>query len=559
MAFPLFTVVGALFGVKVGFKSIKYFIDSTFRAKVTPVEGSVLYSDLWIGAEHSGIYVGNGEISNIEVTGMAQSEVRLCGPGSFTSKSTLGRKIYVSCNGDGAVGHPLVAQEAYNYIGESSVYGLVIKNCHAFSNACVEQAQKERSWHDTLRDFAESALSIAAGWKRYLLTKMAHDRFVTGGFESLKKNAQRHLGATKWRLWDWDGNIAENPPPEPDWQGHNDFFQNMLLDTQSIEFIRAELESVHAYEKEIADENIPQHIRTRLSEFRTNLEDISAVYENAKDFLAACPDAGFTYNDLKTSNDDLAALAKTLQNNTKIKELVRKMGRNYISEEKKKRSKIPLASKSEVHGTHRSDDLMRLLPSELVNLEDDTLETLFYARLLERNLQTYELQGITFINGETTEEAKKRIGPVVACLDTSGSMSGAPILKAKALLLAIASILKQENRSLHVLLFGSNGEIRDFTMDTKNSSAGLLRFLQQSFGGGTDFETPLQRALDIITEQENYKKADVLMISDGDCALSDEFTQRLQAKKQTLDCSIYSVLCAGSRVEDKFSDEVVVL
>jgi uncharacterized protein with von Willebrand factor type A (vWA) domain len=58
---------------------------------------------------------------------------------------------------------------------------------------------------------------------------------------------------------------------------------------------------------------------------------------------------------------------------------------------------------------------------------------------------------------------------------------------------------------------------------------------------------------------DDYKKADVLMISDGDCNLTPEFTEKLQAQKTILNCSIYSVLCNGSRIEDGFSDEVVVL
>ena len=138
-------------------------------------------------------------------------------------------------------------------------------------------------------------------------------------------------------------------------------------------------------------------------------------------------------------------------------------------------------------------------------------------------------------------------------------MQGEPLLKAKALLLSIANILKQEGRSLHVLLFGSSGEIREFSMDGNHESAGLLKFLQQGFGGGTDFETPLQKAFDIIASQQDYKKADVLMISDGDCSLSSSFIQRLSAQKRTLDCMVYSVLCAGTRVKDEFSDEIVVL
>ena len=49
------------------------------------------------------------------------------------------------------------------------------------------------------------------------------------------------------------------------------------------------------------------------------------------------------------------------------------------------------------------------------------------------------------------------------------------------------------------------------------------------------------------------------MISDGDCQLSAPFSAQLQTQKQQLDASIYSVLCAGSRVADSFSDEVVLL
>lgn len=138
-------------------------------------------------------------------------------------------------------------------------------------------------------------------------------------------------------------------------------------------------------------------------------------------------------------------------------------------------------------------------------------------------------------------------------------MQGAPLLKAKALLLAISNILKQENRSLQVLLFGSSGQLREFTMDKQNNAVGLLKFLQQGFGGGTDFETPLRHALNIIQQQPNYHKADVLMISDGDCQLSAQFNAELKLKKQQLDASIYSVLCAGHRITDSFSDEVVVL
>ncbi|MDO8418139.1 MAG: VWA domain-containing protein [Agitococcus sp.] len=528
--------------IPTGIKAIKYFMDSTLREKVTPVAGSVLYCDLWVAVEHSGIYVGDGNISNIEVEGMAESAVRRCSPASFTSKSTLGQKIYVSCNKQSAVGDDNVADYANDQVGERSFYGLVLKNCHQFSQKCVEQSSqlKNTSWLEVASD---------------ILTPDTWE--LTIG--ALKQAARKNLGATKWRLWDWQNdNKNESPPPEPDWQAQQDYFKNLPLNAESIQQIQQQLAATQAYEQEIADENIPEPIRKHLAGFRLAMQDIANTYENAKGFLIACG-ANFSYADLKACSEDFSALANALQNNHKIKELAQKMGRAYISEEKKKQTKIPQASKSEVHGTHRSDDVMRILPSELLNLEDEDLEILFYARLLEKQLLTYELQGTTFVIGETTETEKQRTGPVVACLDTSGSMQGQPMLKAKVLLLAIANILQKENRSLHVLLFGASGEIREFSMLGKNEAAGLLKFLQQGFGGGTDFETPLQRALDIIASQKDYQKADVLMISDGDCQLSPTFMKHFSVQKQVLDCMAYSVLCADTRIKDEFSDEVVVL
>jgi uncharacterized protein with von Willebrand factor type A (vWA) domain len=71
-------------------------------------------------------------------------------------------------------------------------------------------------------------------------------------------------------------------------------------------------------------------------------------------------------------------------------------------------------------------------------------------------------------------------------------------------------------------------------MDKENNAAGLLTFLQQVFGGGTDFESPLKRVFEIIALQKDYKKADVLMISDRDCQFSTEFTQTITSQKHRL-------------------------
>lgn len=527
------------------YKIIKFHIDRKYRKSATPIEGSVLYCDLYNFVEHSGIYLKDNSISNIVVNSLLRfdSSVKISSPESFTSKS-LFNGIYVSCNSKGAVGNQKVASFAKNSVGQKNFYGLIFSNCHSFSSKCIQNGTTSQSCNFD----AANLINIDDGSTSGL-----------GGIIKLKKLANQRLSATKWRLWDWDGSLAASPDPEPDWQDLAQQLQRMPLNAQNIPHLLASLAELKEYATEIADENIPSAITKKLHQHIEVVQNVTDTYAQHKDFLQQCAGSDFSYDDLKSITEDFSALAQEMRRNTAIQSLAHKMGRAYISEERKKQARIPQASKSEVHGTHLSDDVMRMLPSELLNLEDEALEHVFYAKLLEQRLQTYELQGSTFTNGETTDTQQRRTGPVVACLDTSGSMAGTPLRKAKALLLAIAQILEKEQRSLHVLLFGSSGQIHEFSLQDTSNVAALLKFLQQGFGGGTNFEAPLQKACDIIAQHKAYEKADVLMISDGDCSVSGPFVQQFVARKAALDCMVYSVLCNGQRVADNFSDEVVVL
>ena len=531
-------------------KPIKGFIDEHFRAKVKPVAGSVVYCDLMLAAEHSGIHVADGKISNVVVTDFAEREIRWSNTDDFTGKSVQKRKIYVSSRGNQAVGSDAVAKAAAKRIGEKGFYGLVVKNCHQFSSQCVDAVEYDRNLLGKAWDGMRMQVGRMAStdWEPTLIM--------------LKQNAEMRLGANKWLLWDLDGENSE-PEPEPDWDGMADALKNHALSPQFSQYLQNEIADMQSYLQETGDENLPQEILQRLNGLTRVLKTVSDKYDEVKDLLAKCPNSGFSYNDIKTLQQngiDFAELAKELAQNHAIRDLVRKMGRSYVAEEIKKRRRAPKAAQSEVYGTHRSGDVARVLPSELVNLEDEDLEMLFYAKMLEQGLQTYELGGTAFEEEEYAQQQNRmQTGPIVACLDTSGSMDGEPIRKARALLLAVAGILKSEKRSLHVILFGASGQLKELEISDGTDSPKLMRFLAQGFNGGTDFETPLKRALDIIEAQKDFAKADILMISDGDCSISSSTAAEIKRRKDKYDCMVYSVLCNGTRQSDNFSDETVAL
>lgn len=95
--------------------------------------GAVVYCDL-IGdyAEHSGIYVGNGQIVNLEGDG----KIRKVTFKEFI-KGTTGEMIYVSCKGGKSVGSDKVANRALSMVGKSRDYNMIMDNCHQFTAGCL--------------------------------------------------------------------------------------------------------------------------------------------------------------------------------------------------------------------------------------------------------------------------------------------------------------------------------------------------------------------------------------------------------------------------------------
>jgi len=371
-------------GVAPLFKPLKYWIDKNFRPKVHPVDGSVLYCDLLWAAEHSGIYIGSNQIANICVDGFAEAEVESSDPEDFTSKSSLHKRIYVSCNSKGAVGNDSVGSGAAAHIGERSFYGLLFSNCHDFSRKCLNYSSKNRNSFQLLPDFGDET------WEPSI--------------RRLKQSAKRKLGATKWLLWDWENDedegeeedeeqnfdkIGGNGGDRPDQQSINEYYENLPLNSNNIEALRNQLAEAEDYAREISDENLPPEAVGMVNNFVLKLQAISKQYSEAEEFMKVTG-CSYSFRELQNSRENYMALINEMKNNVKIKELTEKLGRNYISEWKKTRPVICKRTRNELFGIHKSNDLVRLLPSELSNFEDPELEVLFYAKYLENSLLTYE-------------------------------------------------------------------------------------------------------------------------------------------------------------------------
>lgn len=234
----------------------------------------------------------------------------------------------------------------------------------------------------------------------------------------------------------------------------------------------------------------------------------------------------------------LRALIETLP---QIREIVRALGRLQDShdgppvtervlapmrrlEEERQQVRTPEIP-AETRGIERGDSLSRMLPAEAAMLGHPKLRMLWHARRAERALLLYNVEGVAIetsmreVEGvEEVEGARPRPerGPIVAVVDTSGSMHGMPEEIAKALVLEALRTALEEKRRCFVFAYSGPGQVLAHELALSADGLGrLLAFLGMSFGGGNDETGVLLRVVERLNEGD-WTKADVFFVSDGE-------------------------------------------
>jgi uncharacterized protein with von Willebrand factor type A (vWA) domain len=258
---------------------------------------------------------------------------------------------------------------------------------------------------------------------------------------------------------------------------------------------------------------------------------------------------------------EVVRLRELLERLPSLKDLIRVLGRMRTSEdptvapvlesiigpvrrvlEERREVPSPLA-RSETRGIEHSGDIQRMLPPEAALLTHPALRLLWHARRAERTLLTYRVEGteVERVRTETeAQEAQQRPrppetrGPILVCLDTSGSMEGTPELVAKALVLEAMRVAFTEKRSCYLYAFSGPGDVVEHELSlTEDGLARLMAFLTRSFSGGTDVAAPLARAVARLDAQ-GWGRADLLLVSDGEfevAAATRDMLARAAARK----------------------------
>ena len=117
-------------------------IDAFFIHSVRPAIGSVVYCNLAMVAEHTGIYVGRNKTVHLNGNG----QIEKVSPAKFCERfhgKNPSFTVFCPTNEQGkALGDKQVAEYALRSVGRVVNYNPALNNCHCFTASCLEGGAK---------------------------------------------------------------------------------------------------------------------------------------------------------------------------------------------------------------------------------------------------------------------------------------------------------------------------------------------------------------------------------------------------------------------------------
>jgi uncharacterized protein with von Willebrand factor type A (vWA) domain len=314
----------------------------------------------------------------------------------------------------------------------------------------------------------------------------------------------------------------------------------------TIEEAKAKLEEARANFKEsMGKKEIKNSLEKIVSKVRDRVKESSDFIQNWG------LDASTSFQ--KKSYHEKMELIDRLKNNSKMQHIAKLAGRLKVLMLQRQHERVKKGV-DEIHTIVQGQDLSRMLPSELAKLQDPLTEKLFMSDFIEGKTLQYELHG----------KEKKCKGAIVCCIDDSGSMDGMPEIWAKAVALTLLDIAKLQKRDFYCIHFDASPKKDLHTNTFLKTDYGdieeVIDMAEYFTGGGTLFEPPLELAQDKIMLDQNFSKADIIFITDGESVVGDKWLKEYLNWKKNNKVSIFSILIDSYAnnpvVLNTFSDEV---
>jgi uncharacterized protein with von Willebrand factor type A (vWA) domain len=305
-------------------------------------------------------------------------------------------------------------------------------------------------------------------------------------------------------------------------------------------------EAMEAFEEAAEREDVEREVDRMVAKVQDEVRETSEAIANWG--------LGNSASFQKKSPHEKMELVHKLRNSDKLKDIARLTGRFRRLAQVARREKVKQGLDS-YYSITQGDEISRLLPAEIMRLLLPVTRKPFLLDLLEKKTLVYDIQG----------KQKKGKGPVIICIDSSGSMDGLPEIWSKAVALVLLEIAREQKRDFFCIHFssgwrGQNLHTNEFRKADPFDGEQLLDMAEYFEAGGTEFEPPLDLAREKIGNDRLFEKADVIFVTDGQSVIRDEWLKQFKQWKEENKVNIYSVLIDSYdnsvATVRKFSDRV---
>ncbi|HEY9693703.1 MAG TPA: VWA domain-containing protein [Oculatellaceae cyanobacterium] len=320
-------------------------------------------------------------------------------------------------------------------------------------------------------------------------------------------------------------------------------------DPQKTEEIKQRLEELEQELKNVINEGkksvvTAQKYAERLEQTGIGLkavleEALEAAQEAVEDAAIALSAFGWGdgngFGSKGINSEQKIQLARRVAQNKKLQEIAKLAGRMKLLAASKQRTKTTELA-TEIYSVTTGNNLAHLVPSELMKLVVPELKPLFIKGYSEKSLLQYQLKS----------KEKQGRGPIVVCLDSSGSMSGAKEEWSKAVAIALLTIANQQKRTCRILHFCEDVCRVDDFQKGQLDPLKLVDCMECFYNGGTSWSAPLDSALAVIKSESHYKNADIILITDDQCSVSDTWLESFKQSQKILDFSTFGIMLGSS-------------
>lgn len=308
---------------------------------------------------------------------------------------------------------------------------------------------------------------------------------------------------------------------------------------EALEEVQATIARKEAHAQQVAQLMDETDIRNALRQAAKSAKEAIQDYRSMMGGWGAGDEA---HSGALASRAQANALRDRLRGNDRLQRIGRIAGRlkRHALEKQREKAKYGI---DEVVDIELGNDMNRMLPSEMIWMDDD-LDHVFIQKLDNHTLAQKKMRG----------KDKETQGPIIALVDSSGSMEADECdIWAAGYCLALLEIAVKQNRDFAIVHFGS-GVLRTDFFEKDQKTDVHQRMDAISFfaaDGGTSFRAPIRAGIELIEEHGSFRKADLVLITDGCARIPDDFAAWYKAKQEELHFNLYALL-----VINRYSDQM---